>query len=371
MTPSRRSVLAPLAPVMALALLLTACGSDGGTGPRPTKLVDPLATAARVQQLDASFGSPTFQSFSFASAYAPGATRSLAALPMFLSSARSVGPGHPELSPSASRFAAAVLRAALVPASGTTTAPIIPPELRGKTYQWTGFQYEVTQRPGAPANGVRFILYALDPGGAPITTQEIGSADLKDESTGSIQKLHILVVGLNPPVTYLDYTITVSATAASGTLTGVGFVTDGTDRLDFYATVTVTETSFSMDARFDVNADDLHVRLKLAITELTQTTLKLTVDLRLDLGAEVVTVTGSETFDSSTLTITGAYTVRVNGGVYATVAIGSGGPSYTGGPGLELTADDHTALNAIYGAVLTMFIRLVDLVAPVGLIAVP
>jgi hypothetical protein len=131
-----------------------------------------------------------------------------------------------------------------------------------------------------------------------------------------------------------------------------------------------------MDARFVVNADDLHVRLKLAITEPTQTMLKLTVDLSLDLGAEVVTVNGSETIDSGASTVTGAYTVRVNGGIYATVAIGSlppsvGPPSYTGGSGIELTADDHAALNAIHETISTLLIRFIDLVAPVLLIPVP
>jgi hypothetical protein len=129
-----------------------------------------------------------------------------------------------------------------------------------------------------------------------------------------------------------------------------------------------------------VHADDLHVLLKFGITEPTQTTLKLTVDLRLDVGGEVVTVTGSETLDTSDpsrLTATGAYTVRVNGGIYATIAIGPlppsvGPPTYTGGSGLELTEDDHTALNAIHESVNTLLTRFVDLVAqPVFLIPVP
>jgi hypothetical protein len=377
LTRSRPRATALRAPALALALLLVACGGDGGTGPGPTKLANPLATAARIRGLDASFTSPAFQSFARIPSPAPITPISpLAPLRSVLRTAGRVLDGHAAMSSMERRLAAEALRAALVAASGTAAAVIIPPGLRGKTYEWNGSQYHVTQRQGAPANGVRFILYALDPGDAPIGTQEIGYADLIDESTGSTDRLHILVVGLNPPVTYADYRITVSATATSGTVTGVGFVTDGTHRLDFNAVTTETATGASVDIRFDVNADDLHVRLKLAITEPTQTTLKVTVDLSLDLGAEVVTVTGSETIDSGASTITGAYTVRVNGGIYATVAISSlppsvGPPSYTGGPGLELTADDHTALNAIHEAISTLLIRLLDLVAPVFFIPVP
>src|SRR5439155_449092 len=86
--------------------------------------------------------------------------------------------------------------------------------------------------PGAPSNGVRFILYALDLGGQPIATQPIGYADLMDESSGNAQTLHILVVGTttDPAVTYLDYTVSaiVGATSASGAV--VGFISDGTER---------------------------------------------------------------------------------------------------------------------------------------------
>src|SRR5688572_14299542 len=122
MTRSRHSVPAPLTPATALALFLAACGGDGGTGPGPTKLADPLATAAKIQALDVSFGSPVFQSFSFASLYSPAASSSLTALRTVLRAARPVPADRPSLSSGESRLAAA-LRAALVPASGATIAP--------------------------------------------------------------------------------------------------------------------------------------------------------------------------------------------------------------------------------------------------------
>src|SRR5437016_10219653 len=82
----------------------------------------------------------------------------------------------------------------------------------------TTFQYEANDPavvPGAPSNGVRFILYALDLAGQPIATQPIGRADFMDESSGNTQTLHVLVVGTttDPPVTYLDYAVSVTVGA--------------------------------------------------------------------------------------------------------------------------------------------------------------
>jgi hypothetical protein len=371
MTRSRTRATAPCAPALALALLLTACGGDGGTGPGPTKLANPLATVASLQGLDASFTSPVFQSFE---RLPPIPLIPPVALQTVLRAAGRALAGQAAMSSTESHLQAAALRAALVPASGTAAAVIIPIHLRGKTYEWNGTafppSYQPTERTGAPANGVRFILYALA-GGVPITTQEVGYADLKDESTFDADKLHIVVVGSSPAVPYVDYTITLTGTATSGTVTAVGYLTDGTKRLDFNASVTETATGVSVDIRFDVNADDHHVRLKLAMTAPTQNTLHLTVDLNLNLGAEVVTLIGSETLDSNPLTPTGAYTVRVNGGIYATVAIGAGEPRYTAGPGLALTADDHAALNAIQQTGPLLLRRLLDLLAPVLVIPVP
>lgn len=360
-----------LAPSLAMALLLAACGD--GTGPGPTKLADPLATAAKVQALDAIFSSPAFDSFRFARNYFSTGTGPLAALRTLLRAARPALADGPTMSPMERQLSAAA--AAFARPAGSATAAVLPPELRGQTFAWnaTTFQYEATQRPGAPPNGVRFILYALDPGGAPIVTQEIGYVDLMDESSGATDRLHTRVVGTtsDPPVTYVDYTVSVTATTISGTVTVVGFVTNGTRRLDFNAVVTASETSITVDIRFDVNADDVHARLELTFTEPTPSTLKVTVDSRLQLAAEVVTVTGSETFDFDTFESTGTYTVRVNAGIYATITITDGEPSYAGGGGQELTADDVAALSAIYEATYAMLARLLDLVAPGGPVLAP
>jgi hypothetical protein len=346
----------PLA--VAVALLGAAC-SDG-TGPGPAKPVDPLATAANIQGLNTSFGSPAFQSFALAANYSPAATSALGPLRTLLRTAQPAFSGR-ALTAAESRGAAAAFSAALVP-----NAAVLPPAILGTTFEWntSTAQYAATARTGAPVNGVRFILYALDVNGAPIVAQEIGYADLLDESTSSTQKIHILVVGLNPAVTYLDYTISATATAASATLAAFGYITDGVERLDFNATSTGTASSAAFDIRFDVNAAGAHVRLRFTLTAPAANVLKATVNLRLQFGDELLTVTGSETVNFNTQEDTGTLTVMVNGGIYATVSIVDGNPTYTGGGGQALTADDLTALNAIFAALGTVANQFDALIAP-------
>jgi hypothetical protein len=272
------------------------------------------------------------------------------------------------------RLAATALRAALAPSTGTTPESIFPPAVvLGTTYTWDAstLQYvanDPAALPGAPANGVRFILYALDGSGLPIATQPIGYADFMDESSGSTQTLHVIVVGTTttPPVTYLDYTIsaTVGQTSASATL--VGYITDGIVRLDFDIGIAETASRATIDIRFDANAVNAHVQFHVAITSPSASTLQFEISDRIEAGGEVITVTGTETVDVSALTETGTLVVAINGGSYATITDANGSLSYAGGGGQNLTADDRTALLAIFDAVAESLQRFNDLLAPAG-----
>jgi hypothetical protein len=354
-----------------LLALVAACGGNNGVG--PMKPADPLQTAANVQGISANFSSPMFESFSLAGQYSPAPAGPVGTIRALLSTAAPALAGRP-LSFVEGGRAAAALRAALVAPSGGISATVLPDTLLGKTFEWdtvnsTG--YVKTDRTGAPTKGVRFILYALNVfGSSPVLPlQEVGYADLIDESTSSVQQLHIVVVGLDPARTYLDYTISGTSTASSGTVTVVGYITNGTRRLDFHCSLTFNATSAAFDIAFDVNAENAHVRLKLTLTQPTATTLRIGVDFRLQFGSEVVTVTGTDTIDTGTGSETGTLTVRVNGGVYATITITDNNVSYTGGGGQQLTGDDLTALQAIFAAINDVLDGFDALLAPAGTIA--
>ena len=366
--PARHRLFLRYLPVAA-ALLAAACGDNPLV---PKKPADPLATAANVQALGTSFTSLPFQSFSFATTYVPTAASPMAALRPLLRAAQPTLVTRRAPSLAESRLAATALRAALVPSSGAVAASIFPPAVvLGTTYTWnaTTFQYEPNDPavvPGAPSNGVRFILYALDLGGQPIATQPIGYADLMDESGGNTKTLHVLVVGTTtgPPVTYLDYAVSVTLGAGTVSAAVVGFITDGIERLDFNAAIGETAGSATFDIRFDVNAADAHVRLQMTLTAPDQNTLRLAVNFRLQFGSEVVTVTGTQTLNLTTLTESATLTVLVDGGIYATITETDGSLSIAGGGGQELTADDLTALHAIFDAISTTFLQFDALFAP-------
>src|SRR2546425_7284057 len=80
-------------------------------------------------------------------------------------------------------------RAAAAFSDANPTA-LFPSTVLGKTfiyYTGTG-RYGVSDRTGAPSNGVRFILYSVNPATRTIVTplQEIGSVDLTDKGSNTL-----------------------------------------------------------------------------------------------------------------------------------------------------------------------------------------
>ncbi|HVH67733.1 MAG TPA: hypothetical protein VM716_07695 [Gemmatimonadales bacterium] len=354
---------------LAAALVVTGC-SNNAVG--PTKPADPVATAARVQAIHGSFNSNILKSFEFATPYAPTATSPLATLRPLLNVAQSTFGARRSSSLADARLAAAALRAGLLPSSGVILASIFPPGVvLGTTYTWDAAtsQYvanDPAALPGAPANGVRFILYALDLSGIPIATQPIGYVDFMDESSGNAKTLHVVVVGTTttPPVTYLDDTISVTAVTSSANATVIGFVTDGTERLAFDIGVAETASHAVIDIQFDVTPADAHVKFHVTLTLPSASTLQYDISDRIEAGGELITVTGTITVNLSPLTESGSLAVAINGGPYATITDSNGSLTYAGGGGQSLTADDHAALLAIFNAVAESLQHFNELVAP-------
>src|SRR5438552_2637214 len=136
------------------------------------------------------------------------------------------------------------------------------------------------------------------------------------------------------------------------------------ERLGVNAAIGETGGRASFDIRFDVNAAPAHVRLRMTLTAPGQTTLRLAINFRLQFGSEVVTVTGTQTLDLTTLSESATLTVLVDGGIYATITETDGSNTFAGGGGQELTADDLTALRAIFDAIATTVQQFDALFAP-------
>jgi len=349
---------------IALAVLAAAC-SDNSVAPKSP--ANPQATAAELAALGSVFNAAPLQSLSSVSgSISPSAPAPLSALAL----AASANPLHhsTRLEPYARRIdAASVFSRLLKPEmSVNAVAALFPAAFVGKTFEWnfTTLQYDTTARTGAPSNGVRFILYAIDPltdqpaGPAPGT--EVGYIDLKDES-GSSPKVHVIVAGVGGTPVYVDYTVTLTSQSTSSVkITTAGYITNGAgspDSLRFNGAISAsgstTSVSVTEDVSFDVNSHDIHVRNWQRVT-LTQSGNTLAVSLRISFrfehAGEVVTLDGS--LDATNAgDVSGTFTAKVDGGLYATCSVTGSSNSYTltcqGADADGLNADDNAALDAL------------------------
>ncbi len=347
-----------------LTVLTTGCGGGGATG--PATLSSPATTAAKLDTVTQALSTPQFQSFSaLAAKFTPTASasamRKVAAL---VEATRPELPSARELSYVRSARRAEALRQAFPLRTNASTASIFPLTVVGKTYVWSTStnSYVASGRTGAPTNGVRFILYAVDPltdlPSSPLT--EIGYADLTDKSSGSTVSLGITVVGTSgpSPVTYVDYTISGTFTSASQTATVAGYVTDSKTRVDFSVSISASESASSATVTFnstvDVAAKSIHIVFKVTLNSSStssSTTLTFTPDFTLTIGTETVTATGTVTVTVTQTgeTVSGTITVKVNGGDFATIAISTTGtPTPTCASGRQCTQDEKNALEKIF-----------------------
>jgi len=122
------------------------------------------------------------------------------------------------------------------PAAG---GPLIPDSLLGKTLAWScaSQRYAVTGDSGAPATGVRVVLYQRAPDGSiacPAAT--VGQLDLFDASTTGTTAVRGVALGRGGGAPLVEYTISHAVADAQGVASATGFVSDGQQRLDFHVT---------------------------------------------------------------------------------------------------------------------------------------
>ncbi len=220
---------------------------------------------------------------------------------------------------------------------------LFPSDVLGKTLVWdtaNGGGYVPGVATGAPANGIRIILYVADPStGQPfVPLQPIGNLDLTDESDASADRLGVLLrLG---GATIADYTIAVQTGTTSGSVRAVGYVrsSDGTYQVDFDL---LTSVSFS----------GIHVTYQITGSDGTA------VYLDVGVGQAGSSITFRVSRDGNTIEIAGTddgqavnAAIRFNGTVVGTITGPSDDPTIAGANGYELTAADIAALEAIFQA---------------------
>lgn len=231
---------------------------------------------------------------------------------------------------------------------------LFPVDLLGKTFVYNPDSAQYVLDPagvGAPANGVRLILYAVDPvlSQPLIPLQAVGYLDLKDVSNASQDAVEI--VATIGSVTYIDYTASASVGTTSITLGALGYVSNGTNRLDFNLSLAVTQTSITVDYLLQAGGKSLEL-----LDVLTQATENVT--LTIDDGTDTVVLHVSGTTTGWTGDI------RLNGAVAITIGGTPDSPTFTKWDGTALSDAEITALGHVVGVILNVFNTMDDLLGP-------
>jgi hypothetical protein len=350
----------------AVSMALTGCGDSS-----PDVPFNPAGTSADLEAVNAAFGSSAFVSFSslsylFDGAYGtPLISSSVAAIDL---KARNAGGVRAGAIRSAKRLAG-ILSAGRnktwsASSTGIPTSTAIPAEVAGKTYEYSGGIYVPTDRPGAPSNGVRFLLYAVDP----VTFQpveplvETGYVDIIDLSGGNTQSVRLSVV--SGGITYVEYTV--AANNTTGAISVIGFVSDGSHQANLNISATVTANGLTLVYGLVVPQRDVSIGLRLTASDLDVESGTIDIVISMSGPNGTVSMTGQFTDTGATMT------VRVGGATFATItATGTADPVITGADGQPITDEDAAALRGIFELTSQAFSAFDQLLTPVSFFLEP
>jgi hypothetical protein len=230
--------------------------------------------------------------------------------------------------------------------SPSESAVLFPADLLGATlvYNPATGEYEVDPTAtGAPANGIRIVLYAVDPVfHSPVEPlNAVGYLDLTDESTAAADQVGILaIIG---DVTYIDYHGSATVLTDGVTFSAVGYFSDGTTVVNF----DLSQSWSSADGfvlTYDVDVPSASTSI-LAELRLDPTMEMASYSLTVEHQGELVTldVTGSATSLSGTVSHNGVTVAEVSGD--------PDNPVFTDGNGHPLTNEQIQALGELFGSI--------------------
>jgi hypothetical protein len=335
---------------------------DVGVGPDGPDTFDAQAALADYAAVDAILGSAAWKSFE-----AMGRNASLAQVgsgPAFAvagaTQLRAV-----EDAADARDFAVAWVEVAGGINASIAGSPLISSEYRGTTFVFddAADEYVPSERTGAPANGVRFILYETDASDRPIVENEIGHADLIDEGDASVEDIALRLLVVVDGTTVLDYATTLDESGANGRVTVDGHLTDGVDRLDF--DIDVRGTGVPEDRRLDIdfeirvdNRDFAILGSVLGMDNGSGESGAVDISVRHGPASLRVDLSGSDTAIDGTFFL--------NGEVFATVSGDPDNPTFEGADGGDLTFFEVGVLHEMVRVVEGVFGLFEDLVEPIG-----
>lgn len=327
---------------LVLTMALTACndvnGPDGDG-------FDVMASAEDLQAVGAAFETDVYRSLAamggdFSASAAPGYASELVETSWEL-----ISPDMP------GRMQVAAQRMADLLNAGSAAVVLIPESFRGRTYEHDPLEgyFHNPERAGAPENGIRFILYEVNPiTGEPGAT-EIGFVDVTDESTATAAIARLRVV--SEEIEYVNYTVTATGVLNSISVNIAGYVTDGTTRVDLDLTNSIDATfataRLEVDYIIEVVARDFRLSANVVIEidgETEQVTL--TLDAEFQQGNNNVMIDGTIDGDAGT----GTVEFFVNGALFATITLEPTSITVVGPDGETLSAEHARAVGQIIEA---------------------
>lgn len=222
----------------------------------------------------------------------------------------------------------------------------LPEGVLGKTFEWdlVDGRYEMTDRVGAPPNGVRFMLYEIDD----VTLEpadplvEVGHVTINQGGTASNPAAALTVRNM-AGVTVFSYTATRGGTAAIPSYSVSGSAGTGPNTATFTLTVGVNLISQNVTAvwRTEVAARSLTTRTTLGINPNTGA---ITLTGIMQRGLRRVEISG--TFNSS---LGGQLTVKVGNKTFARIVMDAeSGLEITNPDGEPLTVEEEETLELIF-----------------------
>ena len=349
--------------VAVLALAAGAC-DDNGTNPVNPLDFDPVATEQSVQDLQSRLNDDSDMMVSLGLVSEGLVMQMGASLVM-----------PRELDRAAVPFSAQFVRNYAL--AGSAAEPVFPPELLGVTFEWSLLEghYVPTARADAPANGVRFILYAIDPltrtPTDPLT--ETGHLDLTDEGGTSTTRLGLEAVSGSQ--TLIDYFIELSYAILgqddiSVTVAAEGFISDGVDRLDFVlsqgATLLGSTETIEMDLVYSLSLAGQNASVTVGMHGEFDFTGEnpvesATVDLRVHNGTDFVDFEMALNPDNS---LDGV--IKYNGVDVVYISGTEGDPVFESATGETLTSVEVAALIDLFNMIDDVLTLVEDLFEPFG-----
>lgn len=250
--------------VLTIALIAAGCSRDNPTAPAPAPSTNSGAaltpeTQSGLATMQSALESPAWQSLdALRLTSSPAASAAGSVRPMLMGAAAT----QSVVTAATSSLVRDVAERLRQLAATSPEAKVIPTSVLGTTYVFDPLKHGYVADPsrtGAPANGVRYVLYAVNPfTHEPVVSSEIGYADLTDEGNDTPNTATLRLVAVSDGVTFVDYRVSLAGENGSGELAVEGTFYDGTKHLAFVIHVLGEQTA---------DGQTLAVRFRLAVPE--------------------------------------------------------------------------------------------------------